>query len=329
MNRFIVAVFVALTLNAGCRESAELPEKREPRGAVYRIVLISPESADQPEHKVMERAGEWLARRILRAQVEVRPVGSRSPAEQQRLIEETRAHADMLIVWPIEPVPLGPALIDTVQRGVGVFLIGSDCGPKSRTSFSGPSEMDLGREAARASAAALAGRAQSLMLLHGGESLELDRSRYVGFSQELRNHGEIHLMHEENCKGDAIAAVREMRRLSRLYPRCGGWTLLGEWPLAALSPAETIAPEGMAVVLISASHRRLVDLKAGRLHALVTYDIQDAVRGALLSAVQWLNQKEDVRQVDRYAPVRTVTGVNLAEHEAQWRTWMTNVSVGE
>lgn len=329
MNRTIVAAIVALYLNSGCRESPELPEKREPRGAIHRVALISPESADRPEHKVMERAGEWLARRIPRSQVEVRPVGSRSPAEQQRLIEDVRSHADILIVWPIEPEPIKAVLRDTVERGTGVFLIGSDCGPKSRTSYSGPSELDLGREAARATEAALIGRAQSFMLLHAGETLERDRSRGVGFSSELAHHGGIHLMHEENCKGDAIAAVREMRRLSRLYPRCGGWTLLGDWPLAALNPTEPIAPEGVAVVLISASHRRLADLEQGRVHALITYDVHEAVRGALVSAVQWLNQKEDVRLVDRYAPVKTVTGTNLAEHEAQWQAWMTGVSVGE
>ncbi len=329
MIRSIVVACLAALLAAGCRESTELPEKREPRGAVHRVVLISPESADRPEHKIMERAGEWLARRIPRSQVEVRPVGSRSPAQQQRLIDEARTHTDILIVWPIEPEPLAPALIDAVQRGVGVFLIGSDCGPSSRTSYSGPSELDLGREAARAGVAALSGRAQSLMLLHGGDKIERDRSRYAGFSVELTHHGGIHLMHEENCSGDAIAAVREMRRASRLYPRCGGWALLGEWPLAALGAAEPIAPVGMAVVMISSSYRRLDDLRGGRIHAVVTFDIQEAVRGAMLSAVQWLNQKEDVRQVDRFTTVETITGLNLAEYEAKWQSLMTEMNAGE
>lgn len=329
MKQKCAAIAMLLLLNAGCRESVELPRKREPRGAAHHVVLISPESAGQPEHVILERAGEWLARRIVGAQIEIRPVGSRSPAQQQRLIEESRHRADILIVWPIEPEPLAPLLTDAVQRGVGVFLIGSDCGSGSRTAYSGPSEIDLGREAARACATALTGRAQSVLLLHAGDKAERDRSRYLGFTQELGQHGSIHLMHEENCGGDAIAAVREMRRVSRLYPRSGGWALLNDWPMAALGPKEPLAPVGMSVVLVATSHRYLADLKAGRIHALVTYDVQEAVRGALISAVQWLNQKEDVRQVDRYAPVETVTGLTLDQHDSRWQSWMKGDSTSE
>lgn len=329
MKRLGAAVAMLVLLSAGCRDSVELPRKREPRGATHHVVLIGSESAGQPEHAILERAGEWLARRIAGAQVEIQPVGSRSPAQQQRLIEESRHRADILIVWPIEPEPLVPLLIDAVQRGIGVFLIGSDCGPGSRTAYSGPSEIDLGREAARACATVLTERAQSILLLHAGDRTERDRNRYLGFTQELGHHGTIHLMHEENCGGDAIAAAREMRRVSRLYPRCGGWVLLNDWPMAALGAKEPLAPVGMSVVLVATSHRYLADLKSGRLHALVTYDVQEAVRGALLSAVQWLNQKEDVRQVDRYTPVETVTVLTLDQHESRWQRWMQNNSTKE
>ncbi|KAA0252324.1 MAG: hypothetical protein EDM75_12240, partial [Chlorobiota bacterium] len=69
---------------------------------------------------------------------------------------------------------------------------------------------DLGREAARAGVAALSGRAQSLMLLHGGDKIERDRSRYAGFSVELTHHGGIHLMHEEEINQNIVIFLNRL-----------------------------------------------------------------------------------------------------------------------
>ncbi|MBN2560225.1 MAG: substrate-binding domain-containing protein [Phycisphaerae bacterium] len=305
----------AFVTSAGCGSDEDRAKRR---GESARIVVVA-RAKDEPTWAVIKAVAKQLEEEHRFVDVEVVAPETDSPREQRELLERLATHeVGAVCVAPSDAAAVRSAIDELARNGVPVVTVGLDVVGANQAVYCGPSEMEIGRAAARACDAAVAGRSKTVILLHAGRDDPVYGKRYQGFIQELRFYPDVRLLREVDCAQSRSKAVSLVRLESRKYPRVGCWVFLDDWPLRASPSDEPLLPPGCGVVLCNGLPRYLDRLRDGRIAALITYDYPRSVREALLATVQLAKDRPAVITPRHVAPVEIVTAKELPSYEARW-----------
>lgn len=313
----LAPLMILLSAAVGC----DFDEQSASHKQFVRIAIVA-EARDDPTWAVMEAAAKRFERQQPFTRVDVSAPPTRSPREQQKLLGElTTDRVDVVCISPTDVQAVRPAIDRLVKTGIPVVTIGRDVPASTRTAYSGPSEVEIGRAAARACAAAVNDRSKTVMLLHAGPGDTASGRRYLGFRQDLPLHDEVVLLRDVNCGGSASEARSLVRLESRKYPRIGCWVFLDDWPLRLAGAADRLSPPGCRIVLCNGSPRHFERLRDGRIAALITYDYRWAIDQALMTALYTIRGEQQIEARNSIAEVEIITAAELTREERRWKTW--------
>ena len=103
---------------------------------------------------------------------------------------------------------------------------------------------------------------------------------------------------------------------------------LDDWPLKADKDWSPLVPDISSVVVCSGSPRWFARLKRREIHALITYNLQRAVEGAVSSAINAARQST-LGIEGRDLPVEIVTPATLPAYEKKREAWLRGERVGD
>ena len=314
----MIAVMCVFSLT-GCH-SEENPFRRQK--SVSRIALIGI-GKNHPTWPVLQCAAKQISGRRGRLDVVVLAPDTPSPQAQQQILEQLQSgQFDAVCISPIDSSTLGPTILETVRRGVPVVTIGRDVPDSSRSAYSGPLEVDLGRETARACERLSGGLSNSIMLVHAGADDEFYGARYGAFKAYLPAAKGLTLLRELNCRRNVLDAMELVKAESRKYPRSAGWALLDDWPLRAIGPTERLLPPGVGIVLCNADPRYNDAVRDGRITAMIGYDFREAVQQAVHAAARLgTDTGKGTLASEISIPPEIITKEDLLFWEARWRAW--------
>ncbi len=302
---------------AGCDESAANRPTTRPAN---RFITLVGESQTDPTWDVLKASADRFERENSRYKVRVVAPQNASPADQQKLIMSLiDGDTQVVCLMPSDDRALRPAIQKLSTGGRPVITIGLDVPTSSRVVYSGPSESDIGRQAAAACALALEGRSTSAITLHAGEDDESRRVRRHAFAEELRMHGQYLIIKEVDCGGNPLDAAHRMRVESEKYPRVGCWVLFDDWPLRVTPARERILPLGCRIVLCHGSPVHLERVRRGEMQALIAYDLHEAIANALSAARNLI--ENPTQQFPDFAMAQTYT-ITISEIDWYERCWM-------
>lgn len=306
-----------LTLAAASCDQGR-PESTEPEPPRVRIFLVG-EGQSESSWPVLQAAAERFQRDDPGVGVKaVAPVKA-SPIEQQKLIESLLLeNASAVCVLPADATSIRPGIRKLVTSGCPVVTIGRDVPNSNRTTHCGPSEIELGRAAAEACALALSGRPQTVMTLRADAENSAYQARSHSFREELPRFGSILLLKEVECDDNMFDAANIVRREAQNFPRTGCWVLFDDWPLRATPDTERLLPLGCRIVLCNGNPKYINRVKAGEIQALVTYDLFEAIQGALMAAREGVDNPS--RDQTGAVTVETIT-ISVSELEWYNRCW--------
>lgn len=311
---------------AGC-DASDSSARRSPNTTV-RIALVA-EAKDEPTWPVVQDAAARITRQLGRVTVDTLAPETSSPRRQRELLQDLLDRdVDVVCVSPTEPHSLQASIDALVRKGVPVLTFGRDVRGSDRTAFVGPSQMDMGRSAAKACKQVLPGGRGSIIVMIGGLQDRHDALRNVGFKQALRIVGGIDVIREVSCGGDPLDAARLARAEAQMYPRVGGWVFLDDWPFRGLAPEDRLAdalamPLRCKLVVCHGSPRYFDRLRNGEIHALIGYDYRDVVDRALSAAVGAASAR-DRKTPNETVPSQIITIGNLDSaggHAERWAAW--------
>jgi ABC-type sugar transport system substrate-binding protein len=298
------------------------PSRKAPRTAESVHVVVVAEARDDPTWAMWEAAARRIEQQDRAVKVDLLAPPAQSPREQQSLIQALCGQQlDAACIAPTDAAAVRRAIDELAKTGVFVVTVGRDVAGSNRAVYCGPAEMEMGRAAARACAAALEGRAtKTVLLLHAGQDDPIFGPRYLGFNQEIRQFREVTLLREVDCSRNRSDAVSLVRLESRKYPRTGCWVFLEDWPLRAAGAEERLVPTDCRVVLCNGSPRYFAALQDGRISALVTYDYAKSAYEAISVAASLARDNAAVVTQHRGVDVEIVTASDLADLERRWKS---------
>lgn len=314
-----VCCAAACVLLVGCDDKAPPPPDQ---GRVAKVVFVATQQGD-PAWTAIQAIARRFCREYRRAEVEVVGPETGGSGGQLRLLEGLIAQpVDAVCVVPADPQAVAPTLRDLVKAGKRVVTVGRDAPNSGPHVFCGPSELELGRTAARACVRALRDRPQTILLLHaGGTTDEAFGARYGGFVGTLRTFGEIHVLREMDCSGRVLDALQMVRTESHKYSRAGCWVFLDDWAFQGVPQEERLLPLGMGAVLCGASPKYFPRMRNGEIAAMVGYDFEKAVHAALFSAVQPPGESGEELPSGRFISPEIITIDQLSTYEQRWESW--------
>jgi ABC-type sugar transport system substrate-binding protein len=310
--RFVIVALAASTGSIGCKPPKDAGP---PPVATLHIVAIA-EAQDDPtwtalnaaKVRVLQQAGAYCS-----IVVEARQTAS--PRDQQLLLEEVQAgKVDAVCIAPTDSEAIRPAVDTLAQKGVPIVTLGRDIPGAARVLHCGPSDLEIGRAAARACADVAKVGAGSIILLHAGLNDPVYGQRYAGFTQDLPMYPELKLLREVDCAQNRGETLQMVRAESRKYPRAGCWVLLDDWPLRALAENERLVPTDCRVVVCNADPRYFPRLRNGQISALVGYDYEETAYSALVAALN-LAREPQGKVTSPEVPINIITARNLAEFD--------------
>jgi len=314
-----------LGLLAGCRDE-EMP-KADKRKKI-RIAVVGTSKSDPDWPIIVACAPAALVYQDGVA-VEVRAGESPSPAEQRTILAALVTEPfDAVCVMPIEPDAIRPEIAQLARVGKPVVTFGVDVRSSERVSFHGPHEEDIGFAAAAAVLNLLPSTRISVGLIGPGARDERYGARCRALKERLVNGGKADIIREVDCTPEPWAAADLVRDEAKRYPRMGCWVFLDDWPLKADKDWSPLVPDISSVVVCNGSPRWFGRLKRREIHALITYNLQRAVEGAIGTAINAARQST-LGIEGRDLPVEIVTPSTLPVFEKKREAWLRGQRAGE
>ena len=310
---------------AGCSDEA-MP-KADKRKKV-RIAVVGTAKSD-PDWPILVACAPTALRFQDQVEVEVRAGETPSPTEQRAILAALVAEPfDAVCVMPIDADAIRPEIAQLARSGKPVVTFGVDVPLSERVSFHGPHEEEIGHAAAAAVLDLLPSTRVSVGLIGPGAGSARYGARYRALKERLAGQGRADIIREADCTAEPWAAAELVRNEAKRYPRMGCWVFLDDWPLKADKDWSPLVPDISSVVVCSGSPRWFARLKRREIHALITYNLQRAVEGAVSSAINAARQST-LGIEGRDLPVEIVTPGTLPAYEKKREAWLRGERAGD
>lgn len=309
---------IAAMISPAC-EQQRLPEAR--REQFVRVLFIG-HAQDEPTWPVIQTEARRFAEKYANTAVEVEAPRTRSPRGQQELLRAAgRRGVQVICIMPSDPGAIRSIVGELSVSGIPIVAVGQDIQGAQCDAYCGPSDMEIGRSAARACGQILQERSKKVMLLHAGEDDPIHGMRLRGFRAEAPLWGPVEILRDINCGGDPREARRMARAEAKRYPRIGCWVLLDDWPLRGLPEKEHLFSLGVTMVLCEDSPKNWPRLRDGQIQAVIGYDIQAAIEESLFRAVRLARGDVSNTVRDIFIPPEIITDKSLPGWEERWHAW--------
>ncbi len=258
-----------LLLLSGCGGSSA-----DGGGAAYRIAVV-PGAGDAAFWAEVRAGAEAAAADLGDVAVEwMAPANEDDVGGQIAAVEAaTEAGVDALVVAPLDPEALVPALETAGGRGVSVVTIQTRPEPPVGVTHIALDEREAGRQAAELLAAALGGEGRvALLSFTSATNTALEREE--GFREGLARHPGLTLVAEQYAARDVAVAAGVTEDILTARPDLDG-LFAADGP-ATRGAARALHTRGLqdqvALVGVDASPQAQDDLHAGLLYGLIVPD---------------------------------------------------------
>lgn len=305
-------------LAAGCEaDSGPQRQRVEPTE-----ILFIGEAKNVATWQVIEATSRVFSEEHPSVTVESIAPMSASPMEQQTMLRDAlKRDFRAVCIFPTQPDALREAVTEVSSSGIPVVVIGRDINNCRRDAYCGPSETQLGELTAAACGKVLENRGNTVMLLQASKLDERQAARYRGFKEQLPIAGYFKIVREVDGAGDPGKSVHLVKIEARKYPRVGCWVLLDDWPLRALDPDERLFGLGVTMVLCNGDPANWHRMEDGQILAMVSYDVQKAVREGLSTALTLTMRNNKRKTLDFHIDGEVILTSDFPEYQARWELW--------
>lgn len=307
----------------GCDAPARPPTEK---GKAVRIVVVGPgqDDADWPIINACIAPAIASERTVI---AEGMAPAIASPARQREMLAALITEPiDAVCLMPIDGEAVRPEIARLSQSGRCVITFGRDAGDSMRAAYVGPSETDIGHRAGEAVLKWLDESRRSVIVV-GPTSRESPHVlRYHGAMERLRG-GSADVLREVDCSAAPWNAADQVRAESAKFPRVACWLFLDESPLLSDKVWNPLVPSTSRVVVCGASPRWFGRLRRHEIHTLVGYDVQQAVEGAIKTAI-YVVRRDAVGQGGRVLPAEVISLENIDAFERRRAAWLTGRAAG-
>ncbi|MBK8266919.1 MAG: sugar ABC transporter substrate-binding protein [Planctomycetes bacterium] len=314
--QWFAGVCVLFFAAASCEPNAA---EREPVFTPKFRIFIVGEGENEPTWPALQAAAARFQKDDGKNEIIAITPKQNSPREQQELLDNLLQRGPSAVcLLPCDPTALRNSVNKLVTSGCLVVTFVRDVSESKRSCFCGPSELDIGKQAAAACSLALANHAQTAITLNAESRGEVYRMRSHAFRQELAILGSILIIKQLNCSGDPFEAANLVHSESKKYPRTGCWVLFDDWPLRVTPSSERLLPLGCRIVLCNGNPKYLERVRKGEIQAMVTIDFFDAVKQAYMAARG--RAENPMIELPTYHSVDTLT-ISMSELDWYGRCW--------
>ena len=307
----------------GCDEPARPPTEK---GKAVRIVVVGP-GQDDADWPIISACIAPAISRERTVTAEARAPATTSPVRQREMLAE-------LINEPVDAICLMPIDGDAVRReiallsqsGRSVITFGRDASDSERVAYVGARESDIGERAGEAVLSWLDESRKSVIIV-GPTSRESPHALRYHEAKERLMGGAADVIREVDCSAAPWNAADQVRAESARFPRVACWLFLDESPLLSDKVWMPLVPSTSRVVVCGASSRWFGRLRRHEIHTLIGYDIQQAVEGAIQTAI-YVVRRNTMGQRGRDLPAEIITLENIDSFERRRAAWLTGRRAG-
>lgn len=217
--------------------------------------------------------------------------------------------------------PLLPVLNDLHTRGVRIVSMMQPVPVELRVAHVGFDETALGEALAEATATAIHGEGD-IMVLHAGQSGGSYAPRLAGFEQAILRYPRIQVFASLDCRRNPIEARRLIRERSERFPRLSAWVSLDDWPLRDVGEPQSPLPPGCRMITVGGLPGQWPLIAAGNILAVVAANYREIGERAAEFCANAIKHPPRFTKVYEI-PLRIVTPTNLDEYERDWTFWST------
>jgi len=308
----------------GCEEAPTRPVVE--KGKSVRIVVVGP-GKDDPDWPIIAACAGPAVSLERTVQVDVRGPAATSPAQQRAVLAELMDEpVDVICLMPIDADAVRPDLERLSRSGRSIITFGRDVPKSVRMAYVGPHEDDIGDRAGEAVLSWLDPSRRSVVIVGQVSADGPQSTRYFSAKNRMRR-GIAEIMREIDTSASPWNAADQVRAEAARFPRAACWLFLDEWPLISDKVWMPLVPETSNVVVCGASPRWFGRLKRREIHALIAYDLQQAVEGAVQAAVH-LTRRNNPGLQGRDIPVEIITLENIGSLERRREAWLKGMRAG-
>jgi ribose transport system substrate-binding protein len=185
------------------------------------------------------------------------------PAKQAAQIEDFVAeHVSAILLAPCDSNAVGPHLAGPERAGIPVFTVDIAARSGKVVSHVASDNVQGGRLAARAMAAAIGDRGNVLVIDHPTVASVQDRVR--GFEEELKQHPQIHIVGRPSADGQRAKAMSVMEDMLQAHRDLNGvFGINDDSALGALSVVEAAGRSDIAIVGYDATDEAQAAMRKG------------------------------------------------------------------
>jgi ribose transport system substrate-binding protein len=185
------------------------------------------------------------------------------PAKQAAQIEDFVAErVSAILLAPCDSDAVGPHLAGPERAGIPVFTVDIAARSGKVVSHVASDNVQGGRLAARAMAAALGDRGRVLVIDHPTVASVQDRVR--GFEEELKQHPQIHIVGRPSADGQRARAMSVMEDMLQAHRDLNGvFGINDDSALGALSVVEAAGRSDIAIVGYDATDEAQAAMRKG------------------------------------------------------------------
>jgi ABC-type sugar transport system substrate-binding protein len=316
--RHLAAVALVCLLGSACQSKPAEPSPRSTN------ILVIGRCTDSDSWPVLKAASIAFMRDNKTVNVEVAAPQVESSAQQRDLLATSRSKgAQAVCISPLDPAGIATEIDELVRSGIPVVTFDLDVPQSSRSVYCGPRGSDMGEEAARACSLTLErGSSRMVILLHAGPDREPYGERYRSFKAAIEAVDGAKILRDLDCHASTSEAVRMVSIESQKYPRVGAWVMLDDWAITRtpIEPADW--PSKCAVVLCNASNKYCPELRAGRVSALLGFDLRLTITKALQAAHSLSRGPREGRTYDSEVPIEIIMLADLPAWEKRTGSWV-------
>lgn len=317
-----LAILLACTLS-GCEEPTRPPSEK---GKAVRIVVVGP-GQDDPDWPVITACVSPAISNERTVTAEARAPVTASPALQREVLAALlNEPIDAVCLMPIDEDALVPEIARLSQSGRSVITFGRDVRDSARAAYVGPRESDIGTRAGQAVLTWLDDTRRSVIVvgpIADGSPYSL---RYHEAREQMKIGG-ADVLREVDTSASPWNAAGRVRDESARFPRVACWLFLDEWPLLSDKVWMPLVPATSRVVVCGASPRWFGRLRRHEIHALIGYDMQQAVEGAIQTAI-YVVRRNALGQRGRDLPAEVITLENIGSFERRRNEWLAGRKAG-
>lgn len=308
---------------AGCdKPGVPPPEKNRP----VRIVMVGT-GQDDPDWPIISACVAPAAASDRAVTAVARAPATVSVRLQRELLADlVKEPIDAVCLIPIDGDAVRTEISTLSKSGRCVITFGRDARDSARSAFVGPPESEIGDRAGEAVLKWLDESRRSVMIVGAMAADSPYALRCIGARQRLQKGG-ADVLREVDSSSAPWNSADQVRAESTRFPRVACWLFLDEWPLISDKVWKPLVPTTSRVVVCGASPRWFGRLKRHEIHALIGYDLQQAVEGAVKTAVNVV-RRANMGQNGRDMPVEVITLENIKAFERRRDEWLAGRAAG-